>query len=159
MVVWCGVGVLRWRGVGGVIPALKPLRPVATDYCEGRKLHSFFCFTLLSIRFSWVLCCFLFLFSFHLGEAGAVCNGLEGKMGGWCLLWLPAWSLMTRVVYLEGGRSHHFSSFLFSFFFLEASAIRTVLSVLTELVTSLRFQVAASRSEKRQIRSAGRSCI
>ena len=59
-----------------------------------------------------------------------------------------------RRVFREG-RSHHFSFF----FFLEASAIRTVLSVLTELVTSLRFQVAASRSEKRQIRRASRSCI
>ena len=44
-----------------------------------------FVFTLLSIRVSWVLCCFLILFGFHLGEAGAVCNGLE-KENGWLVV-------------------------------------------------------------------------
>ena len=49
-----------------------------------------FVFTLLSIRVPCVLCCLLIVFSFHLGEAGAVCNGLERETGGWCLLWSPA---------------------------------------------------------------------
>ena len=49
-----------------------------------------FVFTLLLIQVLCVLCCFLNFFKFHLGEAGAVCNGLEKETGGWCLLWSPA---------------------------------------------------------------------
>ena len=60
---------------------------------------------------------------------------------------------MTRVVYLEGilPPPHLFFSLFFPSSLRRVSAIRTVFLIQTELVSSLYFQVAASRKGKSEL--------